>query len=93
MRRAKTPSRRRCGAEKETSVHILCEYPASEKARMQTLGFARMNPEQIKKARLSGIVALGKPPINLNERIGQRSSKPESWGPMGTNHAKNKSFF
>ncbi len=59
MRRAKT-SCRRCGAEKETSVHILCEYPVLEKIRMQTLGFARMNLEQIKEARLSGIVALGK---------------------------------
>ncbi len=27
MRRAKTPSCRRCGVEKETSVHILCECP------------------------------------------------------------------
>ncbi len=36
MRRAKTPSCRRCGAEKETSVHILCECPVLEKVRMQT---------------------------------------------------------
>ncbi len=27
---------------------------------MQTLGFARMDPEQIKEARLNGIMALGK---------------------------------
>ncbi len=60
IRRAKTPSRRRCGAEKETSVHILCECPALEKVRMQTLACTRMDPEQIKKARLSGIIALGK---------------------------------
>ncbi len=45
MRRAKAPSCRRCGAEKETSVHILCECPLLEKVRMQTLGFAR---EQIR---------------------------------------------
>ncbi len=50
MRRAKTPSCRRCGAEKKTRVHILCECPALEKVRLQTLGFARMDPEQIKKA-------------------------------------------
>ncbi len=60
MRRAKTLSCRRCGAEKETSVHILCECPVLEKVRMQTLNFARMDPEQIKEARLNGIVALGK---------------------------------
>ncbi len=60
MRRAETPSCRRCGAEKETSVHILCECPVLEKVRMQTLDFPRMDPEQIKEARLSGIVALGK---------------------------------
>ncbi len=36
------------------------ECPVLEKVRMQTLGFVRMDPEQIKEARLSGIVALGK---------------------------------
>ncbi len=36
------------------------ECPVLEKVRMQTLGFAKMDPEQIKDARLSGIVALGK---------------------------------
>ncbi len=61
MRRANPPpSCRRCGAEKETSVHILCECPVLEKVRMQTLCFTRMDPEQIKEARLSGIMALGK---------------------------------
>ncbi len=60
MRRAKTPSCRRCSAEKETSVRILCECSVLEKVRMQTLGFARMESEQIKEERLSGIVALGK---------------------------------
>ncbi len=60
MRRAKTPSCRRCGAEKETSVHIVCECPVLEKVRMQTLGCTRVDPEQIKEARLSGIMALGK---------------------------------
>ncbi len=60
MRREKTPSCRRCGAEKEMSVHIPCGCLALEKLRMQTLGFARMDPEQIKEVRLSGIVALGR---------------------------------
>ncbi len=69
MRRAKTPSCRRCGAEKETAVHILCECPVSEKVRMQTLGFARMDPEQIKEARLSGIVAFGKGTGLLNSPL------------------------
>ncbi len=45
MRRVKTPSCRRCGAEKETSVHILWECLVLEKVRMQTSGFARMDPE------------------------------------------------
>ncbi len=58
--RAKTPSCGRCGAERETSIHILCECQVLEKVRMQTLGFARVDMEQIKDARLSGIVALGK---------------------------------
>ncbi len=58
--RARTPSCRRCGADKETSVHILCECPVFEKIRMQTLSFARMDSEQIKESRLSGIVAFGK---------------------------------
>ncbi len=60
MRKAKTPSCRRCSAERETSVHILCECPVLEKVRMQTYGFARMDLEHIKVVRLSGIVALGK---------------------------------
>ncbi len=51
MRRAKTLSCRRYGAEKETSVHILCECLVLEKVRMRTLDFARMGPEQIKEAR------------------------------------------
>ncbi len=72
MRRAKTPSSRRCGAKKETSVHILGE--ALDKIRMQNLGFDRMDPDQIKETRPSSIVALGKgaglpnSPINLNVR-------------------------
>ncbi len=43
MRRVKTPACRIYGAEKETSLHILCECPVLEKVRMQTLDFARMD--------------------------------------------------
>ncbi len=64
----------------KTSVLILCECPASKKIRMQIFGFARMDLEQMKEARLSGIVTLAEPPyINLNER--DRTMGPESWGP------------
>ncbi len=59
MRRAKAPSCRRCGAEKETSVPILYECPALEKIKMQTLYFARMDPDEIKETKLSSIVILG----------------------------------
>ncbi len=46
--------------EKETSAHSLREYPVLQKIRIQTLGFVRMNPDQvIKEARLSSIVDLG----------------------------------
>ncbi len=45
---------------KRKSVHILRECPVLEKVIMQTLGFARMDPEQIKEVRLSGIMVLGK---------------------------------
>ncbi len=36
MRRAKNPSCRRCGAEKETSEYILCKCLGLEEVRMQT---------------------------------------------------------
>ncbi len=66
MRRAKNLSCRRCDAEKETSEHILCECPMLEKIRMQTLGFVRMDPDQV---RLSSIVALGKEAELLNNPL------------------------
>ncbi len=40
--------------------YILRECLGMEKIRMQTFGFARMDPNQIKEARLSRIVAFGK---------------------------------
>ncbi len=51
---------RRCGTEKEKSGNILCECPALEKIRMQTLCFAGIDPDQIKEAKLSSIMVLGK---------------------------------
>ncbi len=69
MRRAKTASCRRRGAEKKISVHILCECPVLENVRMQTLGFTTMDPEQIKETRLSGIMALGKRAELLNSPL------------------------
>ncbi len=66
-----------------------------EKVRMQTFGFARMDPEQIRAAILSGIVALGKGSGLLNN---PSEFKWEVWGnrpvglspdlPMGTHLAK-----
>ncbi len=57
------------------SVHILSECPALETKRMQTLDFARMNPDRIKEARLSSIALLGKGagllngPVQIPEHI------------------------
>ncbi len=65
----KTLSCRRCGAEKETSAHILCECPVLEEVRMWTLDFGKMDPEQIKDARLSGIVVLGRGAELLNSPL------------------------
>ncbi len=69
MRRAKNPSCRRRGAEKETLEHILYECLTLEKIRMHTLGFARMDLDQIKLARLSSIVALDKGTGLLNSLL------------------------
>ncbi len=44
--------------------------PGVGKVRVQTLGFVRMDPEQIKETRLSGIVALGKGAGLLNSSLG-----------------------
>ncbi len=58
MRKAKTPSYRRYGAEKENIGKQKCGCPPLEKLKMLTFGFARMDQEPIKEARLSGIVVL-----------------------------------
>ncbi len=44
MRKANNPSCRRCDAEKETSEHIVCECLVLKYIRMQTLDFARRDP-------------------------------------------------
>ncbi len=49
--------------------HILCEFLVLEKIGMQTLGFARMDPDQIKEARLSSTVALDKGAGWLNSTL------------------------
>ncbi len=54
---------------KETLEHILCECLVLEKIKMQTLGFARVDPDQIKEARRSSIVALGKRTGLLNSSL------------------------
>ncbi len=68
MRRAKTPACRRCNAEKKMLVHIFCGCPEIEKL-MQTLSFARTDTEQIKEARLSGTMDLGKRAGLLNSLL------------------------
>ncbi len=68
MRRKKNPSCKRCGAEKEPS-EFLCECLVLENIRMQTLAFVRMDPDQIKEARLSSIVPFGKGTGLLNSPL------------------------
>ncbi len=58
--------------------------PGVGKDKDTDLGFSRMDSEQIKGARLSSIVALGKRaglqylPINLNKKDGASGSDPKS---------------
>ncbi len=68
MRRAKNPLCR-CGAVKETSKYIICECLVLEKIMMPTSDFARMDPDQIKEARLSSIVVLNKGAGLLNRPL------------------------
>ncbi len=51
------------------SQYILCECLVLEKIRMQTLGFARMNQDQIKEARPSSTMALGSEAGLLNSAL------------------------
>ncbi len=46
--------------KKETRyTSYVCECPVLKKIRIQT-GFTRMDPDQVKEARLSNVMALGK---------------------------------
>ncbi len=76
MRRGKNPSCRRCGAEKETWKHILCECLELEKISMQILDFVRMDSDQIKEARVSSIVAFGKGYRLIEEQYTALAIKP-----------------
>ncbi len=69
MRKAKNFLCRRCDAGKEMSERVLCECLVLEKIRMHTLGFARMDPDQINEARLSGIAVLSKEAGLLNRPL------------------------
>ncbi len=69
MRRAKNSSYRRCDTENETLEHILCKCLVLEKIRTQTLVFASMDLDQIKEARQSSIVSLGKGAALLNSTL------------------------
>ncbi len=75
----KSTSCKKCGAEKETSVNIICECLALERLMRKSLGRVLMESNQIKEVRLSGIVALGKGTGMLYDRledIGKWARKP-----------------
>jgi len=50
-----SPLRRRCGAQDETSAHILCECEALASLRHVYLGFFFLEPEEIKSTSLGAI--------------------------------------
>ena len=50
-----SPSCRRCGAEEETSAHILCECEALASLRHVCLGFFFLEPEDMKCISLGAI--------------------------------------
>ncbi len=57
---------RKCGADRETSVHIHSECLPLEKERTEVLGRAQMNLGQLKKMIQSGTVAFSKRATILN---------------------------
>ncbi len=69
MRRAKTLSCRRCGAEKETSVHILCECPVLGIGKDADLGFCQDRSTINKRGEAEYIVALRKGAGLLNSPL------------------------
>ncbi len=63
-------------AEKEMSEHILCEFLVLEKIRMQTTGFARMHPDQVKEMRLSSIAVVDQDAFTLaNKTLTNKRNK------------------
>ena len=55
-----SPLRRRCGAEDETSAHILCEGEALASLRLVYLGSSVLEPEDIMFISLKAIWVFGK---------------------------------
>ncbi len=51
MRKEKSPPYKKCGAEKETLVHILCECPALQRMWRKPLGKAWMELDRIKEVK------------------------------------------
>jgi len=50
-----SPSCRRCGAEEETSIHVLCECEAVVISRHTYLGYFFFDPEDVKSLSLRTI--------------------------------------
>ncbi len=69
MRRAKTPSYRRCGAEKEMWVHILSECPGVGKGEDADLGLCQDESGTNKRGETEGIVVLSKGTGLLNSTL------------------------
>ncbi len=69
MGRVKLPSYRKCSAEKETLVHILCEYLVLERVRSKTVDRARRNEAdgRVALAEEAGMLR-GPPGINVGLR-------------------------
>jgi hypothetical protein len=55
MELSDSPLCRRCGAEDETSTHILCEFKALASLRHMELGSFFLEPEDIKSIILGAI--------------------------------------
>jgi len=49
------PTRRKCGTEEETAVHILCECEALASLRHTHLGVLFLDPEDIRKPSIGAI--------------------------------------
>ena len=60
MGMSNNPACRKCGSEKETSVHILCECEVSASLRYAYLGSFFLDPEDIRKLSIGVIWDFGK---------------------------------